>query len=231
VSRASAAKRLPEPIPCERRKEIGRIRALIDTTRVLLRTPVAFHQTPPTEDGPLGAAMYGLAIYTLGQLVSNTILFGGFAVASLIGGVALDQAAIGGVFAGYSLCWLVLAIPMTFAQAPVQALFGILGGGGLTHLSLRLMKSAHRPFEETLRAVGYANAPYIFYAIPCFGPFIGWFWMLYLEVVGVREAHGIATDRAAFAVLGWRLLMTIGLVIAYVAIGAVVFLLESRRYQ
>jgi hypothetical protein len=204
------------------------IRALVDTTRALLSTPGAFYRTPATEEGPLGSAMYGIAVYTLAQLVSNTILFGGVAIASLIGGLALEEAAFG-LAAGYSLCWLFLAIPLTLAQAPVYALFGILAGGGLTHLSLRLVKSANRPFEETIRAVGYANAPYVFYMLPCLGPFIGWAFMLYLEVLGVRETHGIATDRAAFAVLGWRFLLFFGLVSLYVAFGALVFLLETRR--
>jgi hypothetical protein len=199
----------------------------MDTTRTLLRAPAAFYRTPATEEGPLGSVMYGIAVYTLAQLISNTILFGGFALAGVIAGFALEDAAVGGIAAGYSLCWLFLAIPLTLAQAPIYGLLGILAGGGLTHLTLRMVKSANRPFEETLRAVGYANAPYAFYALPCLGPLIGWAWVLYLEVLGVREAHGITTDRAAFAVLGWRFVLFLTVVLLYAAFGALVFFLET----
>ena len=201
----------------------------MDTTRVIAKAPEAFYRTPAVEEGPLAAAMYGIVVYTLGQLISNVLVFGGFAVASLIAGVALDEPAVGGVFAGYSLCWTILVIPLTLGQAPLYGLFGILGGGGLTHLSLRALKSARVPFEGTLRAVSYANAPYILYAIPCVGPFIGWFWMLYLEVVGVREAHSVTTDRAAVAVLGWRALLIATVITLYITLGVAAFLLESGR--
>ena len=124
---------------------------------------------------------------------------------------------------------MVLIIPLTLGQAPLYGLFGILGGGGMTHLTLRALKSAKAPFEGTVRAVSYANAPYLLYAIPCFGPWIGWFWMLYLEVTGIKEVHGVGTDKAAIAVLGWRLLLIGGVITAYMLFFGAMLLLEGSQ--
>ncbi len=217
ICRACAAGGLAEPIPWERRAELGRIRAFWETTKILMRSPMALFRTPTTENGMMGAAIYGIAVYTLGQLISIVTIFGLLAIGSLIFGLATESAELAGVGAGYSVCWMFLAIPITLGQSPIYGILGIVGGGGLTHLSLRLFKQAKAPFETTMRVVSYANAPYILYAIPVLGMMIAWFWVLYLEVVGVREAHGISTDKAAAAVLLWRFLLIVLFVGAYVA--------------
>jgi len=80
---------------------------------------------------------------------------------------------MGVAIGGYSL-FLGL---MMLVQAPAYGFMGILVGGGLTHVTLVLMKKANATFEQTLRAVSYANAPYFFYFIPCLGPFVAWFWI------------------------------------------------------
>jgi hypothetical protein len=229
ICRACAKEGLNEPIPWERRADVGRIRAFWETSKILLRSPRAFYKTPAVEDGLLGAATYGIAVYTVGQLVWTVTLFGFFAIASAVIGVVAESAEVGGLMAGYSICWMLLAVPITLGQAPLYGIFGILGGGGLTHLSLRLFKSARVDFQGTLRAVSYANAPYILYVIPLLGIIVSWFWVLYLEIVGVREAHGIGTDRAAAAVLGWRILLIALVIGGYAALVAGLVMLDSPR--
>jgi len=195
------------------------MRAFWETTKLLYRAPTAFFRTPLTEAGAIGPISYGLIAYTLGQLVWNLVMLIGLAMTSGVTGLALDEGQLGGMMAGYFICVLALVIPMTLTQAPIQGLIAVLGGGGLSHLTLRMMKSANTPFEGTLRAVSYANGGYLLYAVPCVGPLIGWSFMIVLEVIALKEAHRIGTDRAAVAVLGYRFLL-LGLLIATYAVMA-----------
>lgn len=225
VCRACAAAGLAEPVPWERRKELGLIRAFWETTKLLLRAPTAFFRTPATEAGAMAPISYALVAYTLGQLVWNLVMLTGFALTSGVAGIALDEGAAGGMAAGYFLCILGVVIPLTLTQAPIQGLIALLGGGGLAHLTLRMMKCANAPFESTLRAVSYANAPYLLYAVPCLGPFIGWGFMITLEVKGLKATHRIGTDRAVVAVLAYRLVVAGLLVGAYVVLGGLMYAL------
>jgi len=227
VCRACAAGGLAEPIPWERRKELGFIRAFWETTKLLYRAPTAFFRTPLTESGAMGPISYGLVAYTLGQLVWNFVMLIGLAMTSGVTGIALDEGQLGGMMAGYFICVLAIVIPVTLTQAPIQGLIALLGGGGLSHLTLRMMKSANTPFEGTLRAVSYANGPYLLYAVPCVGPFIGWGFMIVLEVIALKEAHRIGTDRAAVAVLGYRFLLLGLLVGAYALLAGAAYLLPT----
>jgi hypothetical protein len=229
ICRSCAAKGLGEPIPWERRAELGRVKAFLETTKTVMRAPRAFFRTPETEQGLLWPGIYGIVAYTVGQLfylleIAAFLLLGAAGVA--IAGV---EPIVAGVLAGYAVLVLVVGIPMTLVQSPFYGLLGILAGGGLTHLTLKAMKRANASFEQTVRAVSFANAPYVLYFIPCAGPFIAWIWMICIETIGVREVHGITTDRALIAVLAYRLLF-IGLIITlYVAMVAFMIFLERGQ--
>ena len=215
-----AAPGLGHPIPWEQRKQRGWWRSFWRTIRLATGSPKRFFRTPATEEGALGPALFGILAYTAGQLLSMIGAVGLLCLASL-GLLALaPEPETGAVVAGYSLFWMVLVIPLTLLQAPVYGLFGILAGSGFAHVSLVLMKSANAGFESTLRAVSYANAPYVWYAVPCFGPIFGWVWMMGLEVIAIRETHRIGTDRALVAVLGYRIVFALLVVLGYGAIVA-----------
>ena len=47
---------------------------------------------------------------------------------------------------------------------------------------------------------------------------ISWFWVVSLEVIGLREVHKCGTDWAAFAAIGYRLLFGTVVVGLYAAI-------------
>jgi hypothetical protein len=227
VCRACASEGMEEPVPWERRKEIGTIRAFFATTKLVNRTPTRFFRTPATESGPVWPVIYGISIYTFGQLVYLIELFLFIAIVGIVIGLVMKEPAVAGIAAGYSVCWGMLAIPLTLAQAPIYGVLAIVVGGGLSHLTLKLFKAANAPFEDTLRAVAYSDAPYFYYFIPIFGPLISWVWMIIVEVIALRETHRIGTDRAVVAVLAYRLLLLALFIGLYVALFAAVFALEA----
>jgi len=78
---------------------------------------------------------------------------------------------------------------------------------GITHLSLKLVGGANRPFETTFRVICYAQASAaVFNLLPVCGGIIGGILAIYCVIIGLREAHGIQGWRAA---LGFFLPMVV----------------------
>ncbi len=218
VCRTCASAGLETPIPWERRAELGWIRALLRTTKLVSLEPRRFFRTPATDQQVLWPVAYGVGVYTIGQLVGNIIIMIGLLALGGAAATTIPDAGVSGVLAGYLACWAVAIIPITLIQAPTVALMGIAGGAALTHLTLVVTRTKRGSFEQTLRAVSYANAPYLLYFVPCLGPIIAWLWMVGVEVVAVRETHRIGTDRAALAVLGYRVALIVLVVGVYAAL-------------
>jgi hypothetical protein len=226
ICQACAAQGLGEPIPWERRRELGTWKAFWRTTRLASRRPREFFRTPATTRGAILPVLYGVAVYAFGQYLYMAILVLAMIAGGIVMAAGTGEPVLGFAIGGYSL-FLGL---MMLVQAPVYGFMGILVGGGLTHVTLVLMKKANASFEQTLRAVSYANAPYFFYFIPCLGPLLAWFWMLRTETVAIRETHRVGTDRALVAVLGYRLLLILLVGGLYALLVAATFAFESQRY-
>ena len=224
LCRACAAQGLPKPIPWERRKELGRWRAFWQTTQLVMLSPGAFFRTPSVEHGIGGPLLYSTIAYAAGYVTLMLLIALLYLFMGAVAGIATEQAEMAGVFVGQALCIALTSV----LWVPVSGLLNILMGGGLTHVTLLIFRNADAKFEQTIRAVAYANAACIWYAIPCFG-FVGWFWMIVGEVVGVREAHRISTGRAALAVLGYRAIFTGGILLIYGVMIAIVLMAAPQR--
>jgi hypothetical protein len=223
VCRICAAHGLGEPIPWERRKEIGYWRAFWYTTRLATRRPREFFKTPATEPGAMSPVFYGVAVYAFGQYVYVAMIALSLVVFGAVAAAVAEEPLVGAIAGGYSVFFVLIVL----LQAPVQGLMGVLFGSACVHGALALMKQTSAPFEQTMRAVSYANAPYFFYFIPCVGPFLSWLWMVWVETVAVRETHRIGTDRAVLAVVGYRVLFILLVVVGYAALFGLVFLAEQ----
>ena len=71
---------------------------------------------------------------------------------------------------------------------------------GITHLSLKLLGGANRPFETTFRVICYAQASAsICNLLPLFGGLLSIIFASYGIIIGLREAHGIEGWRATVA--------------------------------
>lgn len=211
---------LTEVLPWERRRDIGWWKAFWRTTRLVLSSPSATFRTPATEAGIGGPLLYGVLAYTVGQLITLTLVVVAMMVAGVAIGAATGEAGIAALVAGYGLC----IIPLSLVQVPVYALIGIMMGAGMSHFTLYVMKQAKAPFDQTLRAVSFANAPHLFDIFQC----ISLPWVVAAETIALRQTHGVSTGTALLAALGWRVLF-FGLIVGgYVALVGLAFALESR---
>ena len=72
---------------------------------------------------------------------------------------------------------------------------------GITHLCLKLLGGANRPFETTFRVICYAQASAaVLNVIPVCGSLIGVIWGAYAIIIGLKEAQNIEGWRATLAI-------------------------------
>jgi hypothetical protein len=226
--KACAARGLAESIPWERRAHLGWMKAFWQTTKLVCTQPKRFFSTPSTETGMVGPILYAVLAYTLG----GALMMLSFGVLFLLGsGGALlaGQNEIGAIFGIYGGCFTVGAVPIALIGYPLQGLMQVLIAAACSHGSLVLLKSRSATFEQTLRAVCYANAPYFWLFVPCVGWYFSAFWVWGAESIALRETHRTTTDRAVLSVIGYRVLF-IGLVVGlYLLMLGVMFALGAAQ--
>jgi hypothetical protein len=230
VCKACGKKGLGEPIPWERRKEIGSFRAYWQTVTLASRSPSLFFRTPPTQKSVVGAVAHGVLSSMVGLLVSylisGTLLVaaGGLTAVFVQDNAAeplgLIMGAYGCVILGISPIALALAIPNTL----MSLVFSAAGAHGI----LALFKKTKVGFEETLRAVSYANAPHVLSGIPVLG-LVAYVWMIGVEVIALREIHRCGTDWAAAAAIGYRVVTFGVFFVLYAGLFGMMFALETAQ--
>lgn len=172
------------------------------TTKAILRSPRQAFRTPSVASA-LAPLAYGVSVYTFGYLVATLgialLLGGGFGVF----GVLVGEPMLAGLGVGYAaFVFFISAI-----QLPLYAVLGIVTAAGMTHGTLWCLGVRQGKFEDTLRAVSYANAPLFWAWIPIFGYLIAYLWMVWLETIAIREVHRVSLDKALLATVGYRLVL------------------------
>jgi len=115
-------------------------------------------------------------------------------------GIALPLAAGVGI-----LIWAIIMI--------VLMLVFVFIAGAWLHLWVHLL-GGRKGYIETMKAIMYGATPYMCIGwIPIIGPFIGGLWSLVVEILGIRELHGISTGRAVAAYLAAVIILMIILVL------------------
>lgn len=72
---------------------------------------------------------------------------------------------------------------------------------GITHLSLKALGGANRPFETTFRVICYAQASaMVFNLLPMFGGLLGVIWGAYCVIIGLKETNAITGLKATLAI-------------------------------
>lgn len=184
-----AARRRPG-LAWERRAELGPGVALLRTIREVVFSPaVAFadmHLTGGWAE-PLGfAVLLGSISIWVAQawdMLARSLMAG-------LPGFDLQEIAAANIEElGFALAAPLLVIASTFFAAAV------------VHLLLMMFGGAPQPYEATFRVISYSWAVGVFNLIPICGVFIGALWRIVVQVLGLREAHGVPTGRAAAAVL------------------------------
>jgi hypothetical protein len=223
VCRECSKEGLDEPVPWERRRELGVWRAFVDTTRLASRQPTRFFRTPAIERGAGGAIFYALAAYASGQIAAMVLIGVAIVVGGGVAAAVAEEPLFAGVLGAYG-CVLVGLTPFAVAQGVAQALFAMVFAAGASHGTLLLLKKTGARFEDTLRAIGYAYAPMVWVWIPGCGFWIAYIWMLVVELKAIRETHRTGNDSAALAVLGYRALLILLVIGLYAAVFVLVLL-------
>lgn len=180
---------IPKSCPWEERERLGIINSIISTLKESLLRPSDFFRKMPVSGGLGSPLFYAIILGTLGIMFALIwqILFGG-----VIEMVAQPPGIRREYGPGYLLALAILS--------PILVIIVVFIGSGILHLSLMIIGGNKKGFEATFRVVSYANGTQILSMIPFCGGLIGAIWMIVLEIIGLKEAHGISGGKAALAV-------------------------------
>lgn len=166
--------------PWERRRELGRFRAWVETWKAASLAPADFFADLKTRDlvSPLLFAWIAGGIGSFFGALWN--LLGAHA-----GAVAQPP-----------------AVALTFlVVAPLLAPLALFLNAGLVHLGCLIFGCARNGFPATFRAVAYGQGPAILGAVPILGSVAGTIWSLVLWVIGISRLQRTSVGLAALAVL------------------------------
>jgi len=124
---------------------------------------------------------------------------------------------IGAALGAYGCVFLGMSPFFALLAGPMNALLGQVFAAACAHGTLALAKKARGSFEDTLRVTSYSNAPHILQFVPLLG-MVTFFWVVSIEVIGLREVHKCGTDWAAAAAIGYRLVFALVIVLGYAAV-------------
>lgn len=135
---------------------------------------------------PIGYAMIGLAIGSLGNLILNLGMLGLLAA----GGIGGEQ--------------LAMQMAQQVASAVLTPLLGAtlmcLIQAGVMHVCLIMVGGEKNGYEATFRVCAYNMGVFgAFNAVPVIGPCVGFFWQIVTTIIGLAEAHETTGGKAAAA--------------------------------
>ena len=232
VCRSCADAGLGEPIPWERRSEVGNLRSFWATAKLAATSPTRFFRTPTTRDNPFAALVFGTLCVTVGLFLTYALmglltLLAGGGVALLAPGEGAEP--IGAILGAYGCALLGGSPILALLAGPMNALVGMVFSAACAHGTLALFKKTRGGFEDTLRVTSYSNAPYLLSFVPVLGALL-WPWIVTIEVIGLREVHRCGTDWAAAAAIGYRVLFFLLVVGAYAAVVAAAVMLGNAPH-
>ncbi len=193
--------------PWEDMERLGFLQAFLTTLREVLFSPTRFYSRMPTSRGFTNPMIFALILGVLGVVL----------------GLAWQQAFIrqSEEFLGGGVIPLVaITIALPFVVLVVLFL-----GSAITHLCLMIVGGNRRGFEATFRVIAYSWATQVFAVVPFVGGFIIAVYVLVIEIIGLRESHGIGSGRAALAVF-----LPFILIVVLVVIGVTFFLLKLKQF-
>jgi hypothetical protein len=168
--------------PWEDMERLGFFEAFLTTLRDVLFSPTRFYGRMPTRGGLTNPLIFGLILGVLGGVL----------------GLAWQQVLMLrlGQFLEIGTTHLVgITIGL-----PLIVLVTLYLGSAIIHLCLMVVGGNRRGFEATFRVITYSWSTQIFALIPFVGGLIIPIYALAIEIIGLREGHGIGTGRAVLAV-------------------------------
>lgn len=186
-------------------ENLGFFRAFLGTVGEALFHPSRFYRRMPVEGGLIHPLIFALVMGVLGGLLG---LIYQFLMMSFVGSM-FEPRGLGG-----------FGVPMMIGSAiglPILTIIGLFIASGILHVCLMIVRGNRKGFEATFRVIAYAMSTQVFGIIPFLGGAIGGIWALVIEIVGIRESHGISTGRAALAIF-FPILVILALVLVLAAV-------------
>jgi len=187
--------------PWERRRDIGFVSALVETTKEVLTGPTDFFRSMPVAGGVGSPLLYAVIIGYVGILVSAVysavfLLVGGAARGAFRGlGDRPELARFVEAFEGWG------SIAGQVILGPIGIVIGLFVWAGIVHLMLLLLDGAGQGFEATFRVMAYSHASNVFAIVPICGGLIVVLYGLVLSIIGLSQAQRIPAWKAVAAVL------------------------------
>lgn len=182
--------------PWEEREQRGFLNALVETVRMVLLEPTAAFQRMPLVGGLGGPLFFAVA-------VGSTTLFINLLFQQLFGRLSSTADLTAEQQQAFAFMQSSLYVGLAILLIPLFVAFAVLFTGVLTHLCLILVGGARRPLETTLRVIAYASgATAVLELLPVCGTyFVAPIWRLIVSAIGLSQAHGISSGKAALALV------------------------------
>jgi hypothetical protein len=180
-------------VPWERRGELGPASAFFETVFQSLLRPAAFFRSMDPA-GSLGAALFYAIVVGWGSFLSGALweLLLPFHWPTAFGSLA--ERSTSGAEIALGLALGLVAIPLF---VPV----GVFVVSLVYHGLLLLFGGARWGLEATVRTVAYASGAQLLNVVPICGVLLILVWGVVVQVIGLREVHGIQTGKALAVVL------------------------------
>ena len=192
-------------VPWERQRELGFASALVETLRESLFHPVEFFRRLDPRGGIFPALLFAVLVSLAAgalQVIWEVVLPDTWSSGVLMPGEARRELAVG------ALTWFLLLLLL-----PVLVPVWVVLYSAVLHGVLLVLGGPSRGYAATLRVVSYSSGPQLLAILPFCGSLIGVGWALVLNVIGLREVHGIPTGKGVAVVL-------VPLLLCVIAIGA-----------
>jgi hypothetical protein len=199
------------PPPWERRAEIGLRDGILQTIKPAAFSPKAFFRHTAVQGGVKEPLAFGILFGSIGLMLE---LFWEF----LMGEGSLSSIQVD-FMADYGTSLVFLAATIL---CPLAATFMICMTSLIVHLLLSVVGGGKNGFEATFRVICYSQAAQLWALIPWAGGLIASLWLVVVQVIGIREIHGVSYARVLIAFLVPAVLV----VATLMAAGVSMFLLD-----
>jgi hypothetical protein len=196
--------------PWEERSTYGTGQAVLQTVRAVLFSPVSFFRHAEVKGGLREPLAFGILVGSIAIMVDVfwQFLLSGETI-PLIADSLFGSIALGFLFVG------------TMIFSPLFVVLLLLVWSLMAHLCLMVVRGATNGFEATFRVAAYSQAAQLWGLIPFVGGFIGGIWFLVVQIIGLREIHGISYLKVVAALLLALVLPVVLMVAVLVALATV----------
>jgi hypothetical protein len=193
------------------------VNSFVDVARRVILQPAGYFAGMPRGGALLNPLVFAVICIELSALLSALLILAG--VQQNPGFNPNPQNALPSVFTpGSALVSIIVA--------PIFGAIGLFIAAAIQQLLVRLVVGpANSGFASTFRVASYTQVTGLVNWIPVIGPLLS-LYGLYLAVVGIREAHGTTTGKAALVIL---IPFAVVLVVALIVLVAAGFAFFNQR--